>query len=206
MGYPKALLPFSGAFFLTAILDKLTETGFGMPVIVLGRDADRIRRIVPGDRTRVAINGNPDRGQSSSIQAGIECTETGTEGALIWPVDLPVVPARVAAVVASRFLETRALITVPVFEGKRGHPVLFHRQLFSELLKLGPGEPARTVVQRHYDSVESVECGESSILTDIDTPEEYFKLTGKTIAEALEHQSHKNARTSKSNTDPFSCA
>jgi molybdenum cofactor cytidylyltransferase len=185
MGHPKAMLPYGDGCFLTVILAKLSQSGFGRPIVVLGREAVRIRTVLNPGSAQVVINLDPSRGQSSSIQAGLQEIEGNAEGALIWPVDLPAIGALTALEVALRFLSGNALIAVPVCSGRRGHPVIFRRSIFAELLDLKPGEPARGVVQRHLASTETIDVRDSSILEDIDTPEEYLKLTGVTIENAL---------------------
>jgi molybdenum cofactor cytidylyltransferase len=64
---------------------------------------------------------------------------------------------------------------VPAFEGWRGHPVLFGRALFPELLEKDLPEGARTVVRRYLDDRLQIPVADPGILADIDTPEEYRK-------------------------------
>jgi molybdenum cofactor cytidylyltransferase len=65
-----------------------------------------------------------------------------------------------------------ALIVSPRYGGRRGHPVLFRRSLFGEILALEPGESLRDVVARHEDGHRFVE-GDMWTVIDLDTPEEY---------------------------------
>jgi molybdenum cofactor cytidylyltransferase len=67
---------------------------------------------------------------------------------------------------------------VPVFEGRRGHPVIFAADLFGEILGLPPDQGLNKVVKRNRDRVVEVIVGNSGILRDIDTPEQFAKLLG----------------------------
>ena len=73
------------------------------------------------------------------------------------------------------FAETGAPLVVPAFEGWRGHPVLFGRDLFPELLEEDLPEGARTVVRRYLGDRVQLAVDDPGILADIDTPEEYRK-------------------------------
>jgi molybdenum cofactor cytidylyltransferase len=64
-------------------------------------------------------------------------------------------------------------VTVPVCEGRRGHPVLLASALFPELLEPDLPEGARTVVHRHAHTRQAVEVDDAGVLDDIDTPEAY---------------------------------
>ena len=67
---------------------------------------------------------------------------------------------------------------IPVFKGRRGHPTLFARAMFDELLDAPADEGARHVVQSHEDKVFEVDVPEPAILARIDTPEDYLSHFG----------------------------
>jgi molybdenum cofactor cytidylyltransferase len=58
-------------------------------------------------------------------------------------------------------------------DGKRGHPVLFDRALFDELLSTRLEEGARSLIRAHASEVAEVEVDDPGVLIDVDTPEEY---------------------------------
>jgi molybdenum cofactor cytidylyltransferase len=65
-----------------------------------------------------------------------------------------------------------ALIVSPVYGERPGHPVLFRRVLFGEILSLMPGETMRDVVAKHGGAHRHVE-GDVWTVIDMDTPEDY---------------------------------
>jgi molybdenum cofactor cytidylyltransferase len=75
------------------------------------------------------------RGLSASLKAGIESLSPDCGGAFVFLGDMPRVPAGVLKPLA-KALGAGALAAAPVFDGQRGHPVLFSRGLFAELLTL----------------------------------------------------------------------
>lgn len=68
-------------------------------------------------------------------------------------------------------LEGGAKIVNPVYRGKKGHPVLFDRSLFDEILSLPRHETVRDLIRGHAGGRRSVEAGRWAI-TDLDTPED----------------------------------
>jgi molybdenum cofactor cytidylyltransferase len=75
------------------------------------------------------------RGLSASLKAGVESLPRDCAGAFLFLGDMPRVPPSVLEPLAGA-LAAGALAAAPVFDGQRGHPVLFSRALFGDLLKL----------------------------------------------------------------------
>ena len=74
-----------------------------------------------------------------------------------------------------RFYETKKLIVLPRYRGKRGHPVIFSSALFPELLAAPLEQGAKSVVHAHRDETLEIESEDEGVTVDIDTPEEYRK-------------------------------
>jgi molybdenum cofactor cytidylyltransferase len=72
-----------------------------------------------------------------------------------------------------RFYETKKLIVVPRYDGKRGHPVIFSRDLFEELLRAPGDQGAKAVVNAHPEETLEIDTEDEGITLDIDTPELY---------------------------------
>jgi molybdenum cofactor cytidylyltransferase len=67
-------------------------------------------------------------------------------------------------------------IVVPVFEGRRGHPVLFASNILEEILALAASQGANIVVRKDPSRVFQVSVNSPGILLDIDTPKDFHKL------------------------------
>ncbi len=90
-------------------------------------------------------------GQLSSLQAAIRHIEKENrcDGMLVHLVDHPYIDRRLVDLMIERFYETKKLIVVPRHQGKRGHPVIFSRELFEELLNAPVDQGAKAVVNAH---------------------------------------------------------
>ncbi len=178
MGFPKALLPLGNRIFLTRILDTLQEAGLANPIVVLGRDAQHIEPRIADRTLSILINHDSDRGQLSSIQLAIRHLEPQAGGCLVWPVDQPAVSAELVRNLVELYRSSGAWLVFPFCGEEKGHPVIFHRSLFRELLEAPLESGARSVVVRHQAETAILPTAETATVRDIDTPEDYFNLTG----------------------------
>jgi molybdenum cofactor cytidylyltransferase len=175
MGTPKALLDAGGRSFLARILSSLEEGGAG-PLLVVVRDiTGPVAREAREHGGEATLNPDPSTGPVSSLQAGIRSLPNKAAAVLFAPVDHPLFSPDTVRTLIRAFVESGAPLVLPAFEGWRGHPVLFGRALFPELLEENLPEGARTVVRRYLDDRLELPVGDPGILTDIDTLEEYRK-------------------------------
>ncbi len=70
-------------------------------------------------------------------------------------------------------------IVVPLYNGKRGNPVLFGASLFPELMEVTGDEGGRSVIMRHPQDSINVEQGEATASYDIDTWEAYQQVVAE---------------------------
>ncbi len=175
MGTPKALLDAGGTSFLKRILGSLREGGADPLIVVTRGLEDGVAKEARELGGQVVLNPDPSSGPVSSLQAGIRHLSEDAPAVLFAPVDHPLFsPATVQALIRA-FVDTGAPLVVPAYEGWRGHPVLFGRALFPELLEENLPEGARTVVRRYLSERLQLPVEDPGILADIDTPEEYRK-------------------------------
>jgi molybdenum cofactor cytidylyltransferase len=173
MGEPKALLPAGDGTFLRRVARALAEGGCTPVVVVVGagEEAERIVEEAEREGAGVAVSADPEAEQVDSLRAGLRALPPGAEAAVVTPVDVPDVSAALVRRLVEGFRRTRAPVAVPAAGGRHGHPVLFSRAVFPELLSGGLAEGARSVVHRHRDALLEVEV--ERLPPDLDTPGEY---------------------------------
>jgi len=185
MGYPKALLPLGDEVFLTRILRIMREAGLARPRLILGRDAAPIKARIGDYPADIYVNPNPDRGQLSSIQLGISGLSENFEAIMLWPVDQPAVSVELTRRLTELFITKNCRIAVPLRDGKRGHPAIFHRTLFHEFMNAPMEKGAKGIIPRYESETCFLPTDESAAFTDIDTPSEYETLTGQSLSRIL---------------------
>ncbi len=180
MGRPKALLPVDGVRFIEKIVTALKSTRVAKIIAVLGHDADEMRRQIGDLPVTMVVNPNYKQGQLSSLVAAIDSIQSSkdsasVDGILVHLVDHPFINPDLVNLMIDRFHETKKLIVVPHYRGRRGHPVIFARALFAELLAAPLDQGAKTVVHAHRDETLEIDTEDPGVTIDIDTPEEYRK-------------------------------
>ena len=179
MGSPKALVSYQGASFLEHLLSVTRHPAIGVRRVVLGPDADEISAQITLAPQEVVINKHWEQGQLSSIQAALRTFPAGTEGVLLCPVDHPLVSATLVNSLIVTFLETRAPLVLPLFEGRRGHPVIFAAAVYEELMRAPLDVGARAVVWSHNHDVQEVSTTEEGCVLNLNDPDAILKSKNK---------------------------
>jgi molybdenum cofactor cytidylyltransferase len=181
MGFPKALLRYREETFLDTLIGLLAVRCPEI-IVVLGAGADTIRAGVVRPASFV-VNPNWSAGMTTSLQCGLRALPAGTEGVLFTLVDHPAVSAATvdALLAPPGHSGETAWIRVPRYEGRRGHPIWFSKELIPEFLALPETGAAREVVRSHADRTGFLDTGDPGILADIDDAEAYRKLTGAAV-------------------------
>jgi molybdenum cofactor cytidylyltransferase len=142
-------------------------------IIVLGWEADKVRRELRDLPCRFVVNEDYERGQSSSVKAGLAEVAAGTEAVLILPGDVAMIEPRSINTVIEMYQKRNCPIVVASHGGKPGHPILLSKELFEEIEMIDEATLGlKSVVSRHESEVQMVETGSESVLRDIDTPED----------------------------------
>jgi len=186
MGQPKALLPWGDQTLIEYQIAELRAAGVDDVVVVLGHDADEVRQHVPPE-ARVVVNKAYREGRASSLRAGAAALPDDAGPIVVLNVDQPR-PRRIIEQLLAAHRNAGALVTVPVGDGRRGHPVVLAGALLPELRSASEAaQGLRGVVAAHEAGVREVHymlvAHESAagapdltaliVLLDINTPDEY---------------------------------
>jgi molybdenum cofactor cytidylyltransferase len=171
MGTPKALLPYRGGTFLEHLLKITDHPRIGWRRVVLGADAGAIVAGTEFRADEVVINKNWEAGQLSSIQAGVRNLPDGTDGILLFLIDHPLISRELVGALVERFYVAGKAIVLPVYKGRRGHPVIFASRLYQELLSAPLETGARAVVWAHREEVSEMETNEEGCLLNLNDPD-----------------------------------
>ena len=171
MGSPKALLPYQGRPFLEHLLEVTSHREIGARRVVLGAHAEPIAKAVNLKADEVVINDEWEKGQLSSIQAALRSLPPGTEGILLCLIDHPLISSALVQELIEQFHKTKSPIVLPVYEGRRGHPVIFSASLYDELLRAPLETGARAVVWAHKGEIDEVRTNEEGCVLNLNDPE-----------------------------------
>ncbi len=176
MGEPKALLQIGKKTFLQHIIDAAESSGVTDNVVVLGCEQKVIRETLSSFNGKIVINVAWEHGQLSSIITGVEALNLNDcDGALILPVDHPLISSALIRALMNEFEESGKKIIIPVYEGRRGHPLIISSDLFPEIKNASSAVGLREVIRTHSNDIGVVPTTEEGILLNIDTPDDYQK-------------------------------
>lgn len=173
MGVDKLSLPWGRKTVFLHCFDTLLRSEVREVVVVLGIQNKEIKKLFQGRKSKVITNPYSDRGMSTSIQKGIQTIHPSSDGILIALGDQPFLKTRTINVLIRTFDQRKGGIIVPSFQGRRGHPVIFHRKYKKELLNLRGDVGGRSIVERYPEDVRVVPVKSIGVVKDIDTWQDY---------------------------------
>ncbi len=179
MGTLKQLLPWGETVLLQRVVEVAEASRLETVRLILGYRADEIASgIIVSSKTRILVNQDFRDGMSSSVKCGIRNTPPDAEAFMLMLGDQPQIGTNAIDALIDAYRASKRGITIPVFKGRRGHPVLFDAMYREELLSIDD-QGAREVVRKHAENILEVSIDSEDILTDMDTPEEYRKALGQ---------------------------
>lgn len=175
MGAPKALLPWGDGCVIDAHLQNWRAAGASqIGVVVRPDDIDLRRRLVTEPDVLEISNPQAERGMMSSVRAAVAWP--------FWPahlthfalalVDQPHVCPRTLADLLGAAREFPEHICQPIFEGRRGHPVILPRGEFLDLATTEWGTLREWMHDRQHVR-HFVTCEDAAVVEDFDTPRQY---------------------------------
>ena len=189
-GRHKLLLPLDDRPVLSHVIDAALASQASPIMIVLGHQSDLVRSQIKQysihDDITLVENAHYLLGMSSSLHIGIQMLLTDgykkrhlankVDSALIVLGDQPLITHTVIDTLITAYRTAGRPIVAPLYNGKRGSPVLFDKSLFSELIEVTGDEGGRTVLEHHRDEVELIEIGDALANYDVDTWEAYEQV------------------------------
>ncbi len=170
MGRNKLLMPLGDRRVVLHSVDAIAAAGLGAPIIVMGHEQDALAAALQGHPHRPVVAHDYVLGMAHSLRAAIAAVPAEWDAAFICLGDMPGVPAVLLQEMAK--MADPSIILIPRHNGKRGNPVLWGRQYFSALGKLGGDVGGRQLFTRYAAQLRFFDTESPSILQDIDRPED----------------------------------
>jgi len=181
MGRNKLLLRIGGRTVLDRVLSSIESSRVEEVFVVLGHRPEDLRPIVDAHAAEAVLNHDYEEGMTSSFKTGL--SRVSVDAAFLCLGDQAVLdPILMDLMIEAMDAHPEALIVSPVYEGRRGHPVLFRDTLFPVIMALGQEDAMKDVVDGHGDRHMEVE-GDVWCTLDMDTPEDYEMIRERLDAE-----------------------
>lgn len=176
MGDFKQLLPFQGKTFVECCVDNLLAASLDEVIVISGHRHAEVGQALAERPVRLVFNADYQAGMSSSIQCGVRALDEKTSAILIALADQPQIHSKLISKIIAAHQTERPLIVVPVYDRRRGHPIILDARLRDEILAIDPNRGLRQLVQAHTDQTLYLEMTNDSILLDFDYPQDYQKF------------------------------
>ena len=171
----KLLAEIDGVPIIRRKAQALLNGGLNDLVIVTGHEHRLVAAALDDLPVTCIYNDDYQSGQASSVACGVRHHQNGSHAAVLIALgDMPLVrPELIAALLRdhSSLPDATDRITLPVFDGRRGNPVIWGRGFFDELVALTGDAGGRIIFAENKNAVNSLGWPDDSIHLDIDTPE-----------------------------------
>jgi len=173
-GETKQAFPSGDATLVAHAARAALDAGLDPVVVVLGRHADAVEQALAGLPVQRVYNSDFAAGQSTVLQTGLGALPANTGAAVFLLADQPLVHAGIIRKIVRAHRQSCAPACMPVFEERRGNPVLFDRALFQELAALQGDPGGGELLDQYQGEIALVPVGRA-VLLNADIYEDYRK-------------------------------
>jgi len=173
----KLLLSLDGNTLLKLAVLKAVNSTAKEVIVVLRQDQLFRLKEIEDFPVKIVYSTHQLNLMSNSIQAGLDRVEPSALGVLIFLPDMPLITTSDLNTLIDCFHEEH-IVQACNHNQQPGHPVLFPRQILSNSFKISGDEGLRTLLQANASSVYFVPLEGNRALVDVDTPDDWKKLTG----------------------------
>jgi molybdenum cofactor cytidylyltransferase len=185
MGAFKPLLPLGGTTVVERVVNLYRSARIGDICIVAGHRADELRKTPGLQNVRWVVNRAYADGMYSSLVLGLRDLPDLCRGFFVHPVDIPMVKRSTLAALITASARYPADVLHPSFDGRRGHPPLIPASLIAAVLDWPGSGGLRAFWQSGNTPMRNVPVADEGILLDLDTEEDYHRLTARCKNEDL---------------------
>jgi molybdenum cofactor cytidylyltransferase len=176
----KLLLPLDGRPLIRRTVETVLAARPSQVIVVTGHEPAVLTASVAGLPVNVQHNPRYEEGLSTSLQVGLAAVDPALAGAMICLGDMPsITVAHLEQLMAAFDPAQNRAIVVPVHNGRRGNPVLWARRFFDEMGEISGDVGARHLIGRNESLVYEIEFGDTAVLTDLDTLEQWSEYVAR---------------------------
>jgi molybdenum cofactor cytidylyltransferase len=175
------------------VVSALRDGGVSAVIVVVGPHVAELTPLARAAGAEVLALAEPTPDMRATVDAGLrrlgaQFQPTAADWWLLAPADHPVLsPAAVRELLAAANASPRHTVIVPVHADRRGHPPLIRWSL-AEAVRAIPAERGiNWLLREHADRTLELPVNDPSVLTDLDTPEDYARLLRDLAPGAVDH-------------------
>jgi len=173
MGTPKMLLSFAESTIIETVVDRVDKSRVSNIMMVVGAEKDAIIQRTKGRRVVICINPEYKQGMYTSVRHGFHAIPSDADAIVVFLGDQPMIRSSLIDDMIEAWKKSGKGIIIPVYENKRGHPVLIDAKYRKEVDNLDPEAGLRSLMVTFASDIHEMVTGHSSVIRDIDTALDY---------------------------------
>ncbi|SFJ54049.1 molybdenum cofactor cytidylyltransferase [Thermoflavimicrobium dichotomicum] len=172
MGRPKGLLQWNEKPLIRNQLEQLGLSRIHKIIVVLGYKPEVYEPFMDHQDGKITVlwNENWEQGKSSSILKGLSAIDHHCRAILFVNIDQPV-SSRIVNQLIDSYEKTGRKIHIPVFQHRKGHPVLISTELLEALYLVNEeSQGLKSIIRAYQEDIELVHVEDPSVLYNFNTP------------------------------------
>lgn len=172
-GEIKQLLPWKNKNIINTVVETAALAGLDPILVVLGANAGLIQASLDNETVQVVNNTDWDKGQSTSLKAGVTAIRQTVDGVLFLLCDQPHLTVNLVDAVVEEGLRSGKVVT-PIIDDRRANPVYFPASCFPLFDTLEGDAGGRQIIPACPHT--TLPWLDDWMARDIDTSEDYRAL------------------------------
>lgn len=175
LGKNKLLMPLGNQSVVEHVIDSVKSSKIENIYLIYGKNEVEFKKIAHHKNIKLIHNEKYYYGQSMSVKCALNSIGNDFQGIMFFLGDQPFISPKTINLIIEHYNKNPRGIIVPTYHGKRGNPVIFSREFFTEMKSIQGDKGARDVIDKNYDKVIFVPISDSFENFDIDTKKDYQK-------------------------------
>jgi molybdenum cofactor cytidylyltransferase len=173
----KLLLKYRGHTIIEEVLEQLSNSEVDDILIVTGSDREVIEAKLEScvsDRVSLAHNSDYRTGRAESVKCAIRRMDNAADAALFMVADKPGVSTALIDSAIGRFRDERPAVLFVKTPNGRGHPIIFSRTVFDDLLSLEGDQVGNELIEKYKSDLVALDDATEQL--NINTDDDYRAL------------------------------
>lgn len=168
---------FGKSTVLQSVVDVFEHPAIIEKRVVAGNHAEELMDRHKNLHVSWVVNPEPEKEVGSSLQEGLKNIFADSDAVIVAHGDMPLIKKETVSGMIN--LYTSDSIVIPVYHGRKGHPVLMDKSIALKCLDPRLAFPLRQIIREHESQITYFNCEDEGILFDIDIPDDYTMLLSK---------------------------
>jgi molybdenum cofactor cytidylyltransferase len=187
MGCQKLLLPFGATTIIERVIDQLLHSTVDKVLVVVEDARDSVAAALAGLPVTIAANPDYQSGMLSSVRCGLRALPDHCHAVMAALGDQPGITTKLVDELVQAFTAAKKGIVVPLYRGRRGHPILFLEHYRTEILTQHDEVGLRGLLRAHAEDLFELTVSTPAVLSDMDYPEDYQRELERLRQERATH-------------------